>query len=92
VLKHSVSQAELDRMVYAAFLMTYELALRFFTDHLQNDVYFGTKMPAHNLIRARSQIRLAQCWLEQRERLESLISDALGKDLSPSVDRELAAS
>jgi N-acetylhexosamine 1-kinase len=92
VLKHSVSQAELDRMVYAAFLMTYELALRFFNDHLQNDVYFGTKMPAHNLIRARSQIRLAQCWLEQRERLESLISDALGKDLSPSVDRELAAS
>lgn len=88
VLQEHVTEAETDRMVYAAFLMTYELALRFFTDHLENDVYFGARMPGHNLIRARSQIRLAQCWLEQRETLESIVRTALGK----RRDRQLAAS
>lgn len=77
VLRDAMTFAEKDRMVYAAFLMTYELALRFFTDHLQNDVYFGVKVPQHNLIRARSQIRLAQCFLEQRDRLESVVRRAL---------------
>lgn len=88
VLRDSMIEAEKERMVYAGFLMTYELALRFFTDHLQNDVYFGVKMPNHNLIRARSQIRLAQCWLDQRKALEAVVHDALGK----RKDRALAAS
>jgi N-acetylhexosamine 1-kinase len=79
VLRDSMAEAEKERMVYAAFLMTYELALRFFTDHLQNDAYFGVKVPHHNLIRARSQIRLAECFLEQRNHLESVVRRALGK-------------
>lgn len=88
VLRDSMTEAERARMVYSAFLMTYELALRFFTDHLQNDVYFGVKVPNHNLIRTRSQIRLAQCWLEQRDRLEALVHGAVGN----RVDRALLAS
>ncbi len=90
VLRDSVTPAEKERMVYAAFLMTYELALRFFTDHLQNDIYFGVKLPDHNLVRTRSQLRLAQCFLEQRERLESVVRRELGKRTVP--DRMLAAS
>jgi N-acetylhexosamine 1-kinase len=88
VLRDSMTDAEKERMVYAAFLMTYELALRFFTDHLQNDVYFGVKVPNHNLIRARSQIRLAQCFLEKRQHMESVVRSALGK----RTDKALAAS
>jgi N-acetylhexosamine 1-kinase len=79
VLSDTISQTERERMVYASFLMTYELALRFFTDHLQNDVYFGVKMPGHNLIRTRSQMRLAQCFVEQRDLLEAVVRGAVGK-------------
>ncbi len=77
VLRDTLSEAEQARMVYAAFLMTYELALRFFTDHLQNDIYFGIKIPHHNLIRTRSQLRLARCFLKNRASLESIIAKAL---------------
>ena len=79
VLRETVSDAEFSRMVYSAFLMTYELALRFFTDHLQNDIYFGVKVPDHNLIRTRSQLRLAQCFVENRHKLESVISQCRQK-------------
>lgn len=68
---------ERERMVYAGFLMTLELALRFFTDHLQGDIYFGTQKPQHNLKRARAQTRLAQCWLSNRSRLEDLLGSLL---------------
>lgn len=78
VLRDTILDIERERMVYAAFLMTFELALRFFTDHLQNDIYFGAKVPQHNLIRTRSQIRLAQCFLEQRADLETVVRDAFG--------------
>lgn len=73
VLRDSLNEAERQRLVYAAFLMTYELALRFFTDHLQNDVYFGVQKPQHNLIRARAQLRLAQAFWQRRESLEAIV-------------------
>lgn len=41
-------------------LITYEIGLRFLTDHLQGDVYFQIHRPAHNLIRARAQFRLVE--------------------------------
>ena len=81
VLRETLSEAEQARMVYSAFLMTYELALRFFTDHLQNDIYFGVKMPHHNLVRTRSQLRLAQCFVENRQALESIVGRALAKQI-----------
>ncbi len=36
------------------------LAARFLGDYLNGDVYFKTDCPDHNLVRARTQIRLAQ--------------------------------
>lgn len=79
ILRDSLSPGEAERMVYSAFLMTYELALRFFTDHLQNDVYFGVKKPDHNLIRTRAQLRLAQRFLENRSKLEGIVKKAMDR-------------
>lgn len=76
VLRDQISGPEKERMVYSAFLMTYELALRFFTDHLQDDRYFGAKYPGHNLVRTRSQIRLAQCIAQDRAGLEQIVNAA----------------
>lgn len=72
VLRDTLTRPEQERMVYAAFLMTYELALRFFTDYLQNDIYFSTSNPQHNLHRTKAQIRLAECFLERRHSLEAI--------------------
>ncbi|MCB1070804.1 MAG: aminoglycoside phosphotransferase family protein [Kiritimatiellae bacterium] len=49
-----------------ALVITYEVALRFLTDHLLGDIYFHTARPNHNLIRARTQIALLEALLEYR--------------------------
>jgi N-acetylhexosamine 1-kinase len=76
VLKDSLNQEEIDRMVYSGFLLTYELALRFFTDYLENDRYFGAKYPEHNLVRTRSQLTLALKIAAQREAMEAIVRKA----------------
>ena len=47
-------------------LIAFELGLRFFTDHLEGDVYFKTRYPGHNLKRALVQFRLTES-IESRE-------------------------
>ena len=42
----------------ALLLITFELGLRFFTDHLLGDRYFKIKVPGDNLERAVNQFRL----------------------------------
>ena len=39
--------------------MTIECGMRFLADYLSGDTYFATKYVGHNLVRARTQIRLA---------------------------------
>ncbi len=67
---------ERERMVYSVFLLTYELALRFFTDHLQEDRYFGVKYPDHNLARTRAQLTLALKILDKRQEMERIVAAA----------------
>ena len=43
----------------AVRLIAFELGLRFFTDHLEGNVYFKVKRPGHNLARALVQLKLA---------------------------------
>lgn len=38
--------------------MIYMQAIRFLTDHLNNDTYYGAKYEGHNLVRAKNQIEL----------------------------------
>jgi hypothetical protein len=33
-------------------------ALRFITDHLNNDIYYGAKYEGHNYVRAQNQVAL----------------------------------
>ena len=75
IVSGRVPDAEIKRVVYSAFLMTFELSLRFFTDHLENDRYFGADYMGHNLVRAKSQLRLACEISDSRERLESIVKE-----------------
>ena len=53
-----LSAEEKAHFFYAGKFMIYMQALRFLTDYLNNDVYYGAKYPTHNLVRARNQIVL----------------------------------
>jgi Ser/Thr protein kinase RdoA (MazF antagonist) len=50
---------EREWLPFSAWLITFELAMRFLTDYLNGDVYFRIHRPGHNLDRARSKFALA---------------------------------
>ncbi|MFA6962316.1 MAG: aminoglycoside phosphotransferase family protein [Opitutaceae bacterium] len=54
----AINDVERAHLVVAGQVITYEIGLRFLTDHLQGDVYFKVKRPNHNLDRARNQFAL----------------------------------
>jgi Ser/Thr protein kinase RdoA (MazF antagonist) len=56
-------------------LLAFELGLRFFTDYLNGSIYFKTKYPEHNLLRALVQFRLAKSIESQERTIGNIISD-----------------
>lgn len=51
---------EKEAFIYAGKFMIYMQAIRFLTDFLNNDVYYGEKYPDHNLVRAQNQMVLLE--------------------------------
>ena len=47
--------------------MTYMQALRFLTDHLNDDRYYGAKYAGHNFVRAQNQATLLKRLLEKEK-------------------------
>lgn len=54
-----ITQKEIELLPVSAFILTYELVLRFLGDYLNGDVYFQVHRDKHNLERARAQLKLA---------------------------------
>ena len=52
------TEAELDSMVWGCIIMTLECGSRFLLDYLDGDKYFHTAYDDHNLVRARTQMKL----------------------------------
>jgi hypothetical protein len=61
-----LTPAERENLAFAGKLLAYEVGLRFLTDHLLGDTYFGAKHHDHNLHRARNQFQLV-CRISERE-------------------------
>lgn len=51
---------ELHSFLFAGKFMVYMQALRFLTDYLNNDVYYGSGYPGHNFVRAGNQLVLLE--------------------------------
>jgi thiamine kinase-like enzyme len=62
-----LNNEELEQFVYSGMFMIYMQAIRFLTDHLNNDVYYGAAYEGHNFIRAKNQITLLTR-LQEKER------------------------
>jgi len=63
-MKHVLSGFELDHLFFGGQFMIYMQALRFLTDHLNNDIYYGAKKEGQNYVRALNQIRLLEVYNE----------------------------
>lgn len=69
---------ELELLPQAARLMTLECGMRFLGDHLLGDVYFATKYPGHNLVRAHTQMQLAREMEERMPQMHAVIDEIMG--------------
>lgn len=56
-------------------LLAFELGLRFFTDYLENNVYFGAQHPEHNLQRALVQFKLTASIESQSAAIQAIIQE-----------------
>lgn len=59
-----LSEAEKKYFYYSGKFIIYMQAIRFLTDFLQKDVYYGAKYPDHNINRAKNQIALLKAYLD----------------------------
>lgn len=66
----ALAARERECAVLAGCAVTLEQAVRFLTDFLQGDTYYGVSDPEQNLRRTRTQLRLFQSLLAQRQDLE----------------------
>lgn len=69
-----LSPAEIGHFVYSGEYMIYMQAVRFLTDYFNNDVYYGAKYEGHNLLRARNQLALLQCYQEKNEQYDDAVA------------------
>jgi Ser/Thr protein kinase RdoA (MazF antagonist) len=56
----ALNSVEKQQFLFAGKMMTYMQSLRFLTDYLNNDSYYGARYEGHNLIRAGNQLALLQ--------------------------------
>ncbi|HSC52658.1 MAG TPA: aminoglycoside phosphotransferase family protein [Phnomibacter sp.] len=69
-MKAVMTDAEPRYFFYAGTFMIYMQALRFLTDHLLGDPYYGAKYPGHNLVRSGNQAVLLQKLQTKKSLLE----------------------
>lgn len=58
VLKHDMSDAEIEYLPLGAWTMTLECGIRFLTDYLEGDTYFKTQREGQNLDRCHTQFAM----------------------------------
>ena len=75
-VKGSITEKEKELLPYGAYLMTIECGMRFLTDYLAGDTYFATKYAGHNLVRCRTQIRLAAEMEASFEEMGKIVAEA----------------
>ena len=69
-----LNKTEKDYLAVSGKVITFQLALRFLTDHLNGDLYFRAHREGHNLDRARVQFKLVEKMIENEEAMKSLIA------------------
>lgn len=76
-VKDTITKKEAELLAYGAYLMTIECGMRFLTDYLVGDTYFATKYLGHNLVRCRTQFKLAREMWNNLDKMNEIVFDIL---------------
>lgn len=74
-----LNAAEIAHLAVAGQVITFEIGLRFLTDHLAGDTYFKIKRPGHNLDRAANQFAIVRSLEAQRAVMEACVARRAGQ-------------
>ena len=73
----ALTETELTMLPDGGYIITLEQAIRFLADYLDGDTYYHTDYPDHNLVRARTQLKLVaetEAYMEElREFVKELV-------------------
>ncbi|WP_295652602.1 aminoglycoside phosphotransferase family protein [uncultured Mucilaginibacter sp.] len=70
-----LSPFEKSLFVYSGKFIIYMQALRFLSDYLNNDTYYGAKYEGHNLMRAQNQLMLLAKYIACEDKFEQIVRD-----------------
>jgi thiamine kinase-like enzyme len=74
-MKDELNVEEKRHFIYSGKFMIYMQALRFLTDHLNNDIYYGAKYEGQNFVRAGNQMALLNRLIEKEKMLQKIIEE-----------------
>ncbi|MFL5771704.1 MAG: aminoglycoside phosphotransferase family protein, partial [Flavisolibacter sp.] len=74
-----LSADEIRHFVYSGLFMIYMQALRFLTDHLNNDIYYGASYEGHNYSRAMNQVTVLKKLQEKERKLNEIVYRTIDK-------------
>ncbi|HNP21510.1 MAG TPA: aminoglycoside phosphotransferase family protein [Panacibacter sp.] len=77
-MQDELTAIEKKHIVYAGKFIIYMQALRFLSDYLNNDIYYGAKYDLHNFNRAANQLKLLKALLEKEEELDNRVAAFTG--------------
>lgn len=71
----ALTEKEVEMLPMGAYIMTLELATRFLKDYIDGDLYFRTAYPEHNLVRARSQMKLVADMESKMDEMKRIVAE-----------------
>ncbi len=71
-MRKELTEEEVDLIPFSIYLISVEIAMRFLEDYLRGNIYFHADYEEHNLIRARTQIALAEDVLKNIKKLKEI--------------------
>ena len=69
-----LTDKEVEMLPMGALIMTLEVGLRFLKDYIDGDLYFKTAYPEHNLVRARTQLKLVADMEEKMDEMHRIVA------------------
>jgi Ser/Thr protein kinase RdoA (MazF antagonist) len=73
-MKEELSDTEKKYFFYSGIFMIYMQAIRFLTDFMNEDIYYGAKYPGHNLVRAKNQLMLLKRLQEKEKYFDEVLN------------------
>ena len=69
----ALTDKEVEMLPMGALIMTLEVGLRFLKDYIDGDLYFKIAYPEHNLVRARTQLKLVADMENKMEDMKRIV-------------------